>query len=97
MTAEGQYYKAERLCRHVSESNPTYVEGMRLLADLGVKSGVLDDAEFLLESAVEFEPKNPFARHDYMTVLYRRQKYEQSLESGEDSGQERPGKPRPPD
>ena len=79
MTAEGHYYKAERLCRLFLKANPTYVEGMRLLADLGVKSGVLDDAEFLLESAVEFEPKNPFARHDYMTVLYRRQKYEQSL------------------
>jgi tetratricopeptide (TPR) repeat protein len=79
MTAEGHYYKAERLCRLFLKANPTYVEGMRLLADLGVKSGVLDDAEFLLESAVEFEPKNSFARHDYMTVLYRRQKYEQSL------------------
>ena len=80
MTAERQYYKAEKLCRMFLKANPTYVEGMRLLADLGVKSGVLDDAEFLLESAVEFEPKNAFARHDYMTVLYRRQKYQQSLE-----------------
>jgi len=79
MTAERQYFKAERLCRHFLKANPKYVEGMRLLADLGVKSGVLDDAEFLLESAVEFEPDNAFARNDYMTVLYRRQKYEQAL------------------
>ncbi|MGI9200573.1 MAG: tetratricopeptide repeat-containing sulfotransferase family protein [Woeseiaceae bacterium] len=79
MTAEGRYFKAERLCRHYLQNNRQNVEGMRLLADLGVKSGVLDDAEFLLESALEFEPNNPFARHDYMTVLYRRQKYEQSL------------------
>lgn len=79
MTAERQYFKAERLCRHFLKANPRNVEGMRLLADLGVKSSVLDDAEFLLESAVEFEPENVFARHDYMTVLYRRQKYKQSL------------------
>lgn len=80
MTAERRYYQAERLCRKFLRANPKHVEGMRLLADLGVKSGVLDDAEFILESAVEFEPMNPFARHDYMTVLYRRQKYAQSLE-----------------
>ena len=80
MTAERQYSSAEQLCRRFLKANPRHVEGMRLLADLGVKSGVMDDAEFLLESAVEFEPDNPFARHDYMTVLYRRQKYEQSLQ-----------------
>ena len=80
MTAERRYFKAERLCRNFLQSNPQNVEAMRLLADLGVKSGVLDDAEFILESAVEFEPHNLLARHDYMTVLYRRQKYEESLE-----------------
>lgn len=80
MTAEGRYFQAETLCRRFLKVNPKYVEGMRLLADLGVKSGVLDDAEFILESAVEFEPNNVFARHDYMTVLYRRQKYEDSLQ-----------------
>jgi tetratricopeptide (TPR) repeat protein len=52
---------------------------MRLLADLGVRTHVLDDAEFILESAVEFEPKNHFARFDYLNVLYRRQKYDKSL------------------
>ncbi|MEM7279334.1 MAG: sulfotransferase, partial [Pseudomonadota bacterium] len=80
MTAEGQYLKAEQLCRYFLQSNQKHVEGMRLLADLGVKSGVLDDAEFLLESAVEFEPNNRFARYDYVGVLYRRQKYKEALE-----------------
>jgi tetratricopeptide (TPR) repeat protein len=80
MTAERRYYQAEELCRRFLKVNPKFVEGMRLLADLGVKSEVLDDAEFILESAVEFEPNNAFARHDYMTVLYRRQKYEESLQ-----------------
>lgn len=79
MTAEGQYLKAEQLCRFYLKANPKHVEGMRLLADLGIKSGVLDDAEFLLESAVEFEPDNRFARYDYVGVLYRRQKYQEAL------------------
>jgi tetratricopeptide (TPR) repeat protein len=80
MTAEGRVYRAERLCRHFLKANPRHVEGMRLLANLGVKSGVLDDAEFILESAVEFEPENTLARLDYVHVLYRRQKFEESHE-----------------
>jgi tetratricopeptide (TPR) repeat protein len=45
-TAEGKLHKAEEICRHFLRQNPTHVEGMRLLADLGVRSEVLDDAEF---------------------------------------------------
>ena len=80
MTAEGRYYEAERLCRHFLKQNKTNIEGMRLLANLGVKTGVLDDAEFILESAVAFAPDNNLARNDYVGVLYRRQKYAQALE-----------------
>jgi tetratricopeptide (TPR) repeat protein len=80
MMIEKQLFKAEQLCRSFLKKNPKNVEGMRLLADLGVKSQVLDDAEFILESAVEFEPDNRFARFDYIHVLYRRQKYSESLE-----------------
>ena len=79
MIAEGYLFKAERLCRKFLKANKTHVEGMRLLADLGVKADVLDDAEFILEKALEFEPDNNLARNDYMEALYRRQKYEQSL------------------
>jgi len=79
MIAEGHNYQAERLCRKFLMQNKKNVEGMRLLASLGVASDVLDDAEFLLEKAIEFEPNNNFARNDYMEVLYRRQKYQESL------------------
>ena len=78
--AEANLRKAEDICRHFLKQNPTHVEAMRLLADLGVRSEVLDDAEFLLESALEFEPDNRFARYDYMNVLYRRQKYAQAMD-----------------
>ena len=79
MIAEGYNYQAERLCRNFLMQNKRNVEGMRLLASLGVAADVLDDAEFLLEKALEYEPNNNFARSDYMIVLYRRQKYQQSL------------------
>ena len=78
--AEANLRKAEDICRHFLKQNPTHVEAMRLLADLVVRSEVLDDAEFLLESALEFEPDNRFARYDYMNVLYRRQKYAQAMD-----------------
>jgi tetratricopeptide (TPR) repeat protein len=80
MMAEGNNLSAERLCRAFLKENPKHVEGMRLLANLGIKAEVLDDAEFILESAVAFEPDNRFARFDYMNALYRRQKYAESLE-----------------
>jgi len=80
MIEEGKLFQAEQVCRQFMQTNPRHVEGMRLLADLGVKSGVLDDAEVLLENAIAFEPNNNLARHEYMHVLYRRQKYAQALE-----------------
>lgn len=80
MIHDGKLYDAEQLCRSFLKNNPRHVEAMRLLADLGSRSMVLDDAEYLLESCVEFEPDNMLARLDYVNVLYKRQKYRQSLE-----------------
>ena len=73
---EGRLIRAEELARHFLRSNPKHVEGMRLLAQIGIKLGILDDAEFLLESAREFEPDNVQVRLDYIDALRRRQKFE---------------------
>ena len=70
---------SDRLCRSFLRGHPRHVEGMRLLAELGVEQGILDDAEFLLESAVAFEPNNRRARIDYINILHKRQKFRQSL------------------
>ena len=48
MMEEGKLSKAEQLCRSFLQKQPKHIEGMRLLADLGVKTHVLDDAEFIL-------------------------------------------------
>jgi tetratricopeptide (TPR) repeat protein len=93
MLHEGRLYKAERLCRSFLKQNPRNVEGMRLLAELGVRLLVLDDAEFLLESAVEFEPDNLAARHDYVKILQKRQKYARALEEAETLRRRAPGQP----
>lgn len=80
MLHEGKLYKAERLCRAYLKQNPHQVEAMRLLANIGGKLHVLDDAEFLLESCLEFEPDNHRARFDYVNILHKRQKFAAALE-----------------
>jgi len=93
MLHEGRLYPAERLCRAFLQKHPRHVEGMRLLAELGVRLQVLDDAEFLLESALEFEPENLAARLDYVNVLHKRQKYAQALEQAAELRRREPGQP----
>ncbi len=77
---ENKLFQAETLCREFLRQQPHHVEAMRLLALLGMKLLVYDDAEFLLESCVEFSPDYWLARLDYVTVLHKRQKFEQALE-----------------
>ena len=56
LVSQGKLLKAEDLCRKFLRKVPHHVEAMRLLADIGIRFGVLADAEFLLESAHQFEP-----------------------------------------
>jgi tetratricopeptide (TPR) repeat protein len=79
LIAQGQLVKAEELCRQFLLKVPDHVEGMRLLAGIGMRLGVLHDAEFLLDSAVQFAPDNIAARIDYVTVLRKRQKFAAAL------------------
>ncbi|MEP1422199.1 MAG: sulfotransferase [Erythrobacter sp.] len=85
--AEGRIARAEEICRHYLRTHPTrdvaHIEGMRLLAKIGIELGVLDDAEFLLESAVEFSPDDVQLRLDYIDALRRRQKSAEALEQAE--------------
>ncbi|ANU06442.1 tetratricopeptide repeat-containing sulfotransferase family protein [Paraurantiacibacter namhicola] len=90
---EGKILKAESLCREFLIANKTHVEGMRLLADIGVRLGVMDDAEFLLESALEFEPANVQVRIDYIQVLRKRQKFEAALQQARKLFESDPGSP----
>ena len=77
---EGKLFRAENLCRAFLKKTPHHIEAMRLLALLGVKLFIYDDAEFLLESCVEFDPDYWLARYDYVNVLHKRQKFEQALD-----------------
>ena len=80
---EGRLLKAEELCRAFLQRNPKHVDAMRMLADIGARLNILEDAEFLLESAVEFEPEHVSARLEYIQILRKRQKYEAALEQAQ--------------
>ena len=76
-----QSYKSERLCRAFLKKHPMHTEGMMLLAKIGAQYGILDDAEFILQSVVEFDPNHRRARLDYIDILNKQQKYGQSMAS----------------
>ncbi len=77
--AEGDVLLAEQIVRRFLQEHGDHIEAMRLLAQIGVKLDVLDDAEFLLESVLVFSPDYHAARYDYATVLSRRHKHLQAL------------------
>ncbi|MBO6702012.1 MAG: sulfotransferase [Pseudomonadales bacterium] len=76
LVSQGKLLKAEDYCRKFLQRVPDHVEGMRLLADIGSRLGVLDDADFLLESALAFEPSNARVRKDYVGLLRKKQQFQ---------------------
>ena len=84
MLSQGSIAKAEQACRAFLGENPHHVEAMRLLAQIAVKMNVFDEAEFLLESAVLFEPDNIPLKTDYINVLRKRQKLIEAREHAQE-------------
>src|SRR6266404_2715582 len=78
--SEGETHAAEQIIRRFLQQYPAHIEGMRLLARIGMKLEILDDAEFLLESVLEFAPDYHAARYDYAQVLADRQKHAEALQ-----------------
>ncbi|TLX48013.1 hypothetical protein C1E24_04210 [Pseudoalteromonas phenolica] len=72
---EGKLYKAEQLCRSFVAKHKHHPDGMCLLAEIGAKLKVFDDAEFLLESCVELYPDNQQALAQYINLLSRLGKF----------------------
>lgn len=77
---EGKLLKAENICRYFLQTKGHHVEAMRFLAEIGVKFNSLDEAEFLLESALILDPENSGVHMDYVNILSKRQKFDTALE-----------------
>ncbi len=80
--AEGEIHHAEQIVRQYLQTHGNHIEGMRVLARIAIKLDILDDAEFLLESVLEFAPDYHAARYEYAEVLCQRHKYAQAVREG---------------
>jgi tetratricopeptide (TPR) repeat protein len=83
MFSDGEIHDAEQLVRRYLLTHGDHVEGMRLLAKIGMELDVTDDAELLLESALKIAPGHRVARYEYALVLLKRHKHVQAREQME--------------
>ena len=77
---EGKLGIAEEKCREFLKQNPTNTYAMSLLSDIADRLGYFDDAEFLLESAVKFDPDDGELRMKYAMILRKKQKFAKTME-----------------
>ncbi len=77
--SDGEFLAAEKIVRAYLIEHGNHVEGMRLLARIGLALDVLDDAETLLEAVLELAPDYRAARYDYVMALLRRHKHGQAI------------------
>lgn len=80
---ENRLEQAERICRVFLQQHKTHVEGMRLLAEIAIRLRILDDAEFLLETALELQPDHIPARVDYLNLLIRKTRFQAAHEQAQ--------------
>ena len=77
---EGRLGIAERRCREFLKRNPTHTYAMSQLAEIANRLGYFDDAETLLDKAVEFNPTDGELRMKYAMVLRKKQKFAKTME-----------------
>jgi predicted Zn-dependent protease len=73
--SDGDLAPAENIVRAFLLKHGNHIEAMRLLARIGHKREVLDDAELLLDAVLQLAPDYHAARLDYARVLLDRHKY----------------------
>ena len=81
--SDGELEPAEEIIRAYLLKVGNDVEAMRLLARIGLKRDVLDDAEILLEAVLKIAPDYRAARYDYACVLLERHLYHRACEEAE--------------
>ena len=77
---EGKLGIAEEKCREFLKKNPTNTFAMSLLSQIADRLGYFDDAEFLLENAVKFNPNDGELRMKYAMILRKKQKFAKTME-----------------
>ncbi len=78
--AQGRMGIAEGICREYLRQRPLDVDAIRLLAQIGIELGALEEAIKLLERCLELAPDFYYARSNYVTALSRQQRFDKALE-----------------
>jgi tetratricopeptide (TPR) repeat protein len=81
--ADGDILLAEQIIRRFLQTYGDHIEAMRLLAQIGMKFDVLDDAEILLEHVLILASDYHLARYDYVQVLLQRHRVVKALEEAQ--------------
>ena len=76
----GRLGVAEGICREYLKRRPHDVDAIRLLAEIGITLGMLDEAIALLERCLELAPNFTIAQANYATALARRQRFDEALD-----------------
>jgi tetratricopeptide (TPR) repeat protein len=71
---------AERLVRNALKKDADEPNALRMLAEIGLQVGQLDDAIYLLERCLDVAPDFALARQNYALALARRQRFDEALE-----------------
>jgi tetratricopeptide (TPR) repeat protein len=87
---DGDLDVAESMIRAYLIQHGDHIEGMRLLARIGVARNVLDDPELLLSAVLERAPDYRTARREYAEVLLGLHKYPEARRELERLRQEEP-------
>ena len=77
---EGRLGLAEKKCREFLKKNPTHTYAMSQLSEIANRLGYFDDAETLLQKAVEFNPDDGELRMKYAMILRKKQKFAKTME-----------------
>ena len=88
---DGDLDIAEPMVRAYLLKHGDHVEGMRLLARIGIVRKVFDDAELLLAALLEIAPEYRAARKEYAEVLIEVHKYQEARQQIETLLREVPG------
>jgi tetratricopeptide (TPR) repeat protein len=83
MFADGEISAAEHIVRRYLLTHGDHIEGMRLLAQIGMKLDVTDDAELLRENVLVLAPDYHAARYEYAQALLKRHKHVRAREEME--------------
>jgi tetratricopeptide (TPR) repeat protein len=83
MFADGEIQAAEHIVRQYLLIHGDHIEGMRLLAQIGMKLDVVEDAELLLENVLVLAPDYHAARYEYALALLKRHKHVRAREEME--------------